>query len=510
MATQLRESKLDFWIKNNYNVLFKGKHGVGKTASIIQAFDRNKLKWKYFSAATMSPWVDFIGCPKEVKDENGNSYLDLIRPKAFQNDEVEALFFDEYNRSAKKVRNAVMELIQFKSINGKKFNNLRVVWAAINPDDDETEDYDVEKIDAAQLDRFHVHVEVPYKPVLSYFVAQYGKEIAEAGCAWWSELPTEMKNAVSPRRLDYALDMYKRKGDLRDVLPTKCNINKLLLTLRDGPIRKKLEKFVKLKDLVGATKFLAVENNYAASIGYLIKTKDFKEFFLPLLPEEKIASLIAANKPLQKYFAENCGKVAVYEKVINSIIKANQSKTLIKNLKKHMPRSIQRRASGIPWAKQIKTLHGKSRYNTQQRVRIYQELLNDMPDNMTCKEAEATIDLVNSLMDRSHSYTIPRSFPNIPIILSTCFSVVARDTKYKTIDDIIGYRNWYAIGQKLGTSKSKIKIETLAPYAPIGAKTPVTAVKIKQLIRTSNSLEDLIDNLEFEDEDDTEPPFLEK
>jgi len=206
--------------------------------------------------------------------------------------------------------------------------------------------------------------------------------------------------------------------------------------------------------------------------------------------------LIAANKPLQKYFAENCGKVAVYEKVINSIIKANQSKTLIKNLKKHMPRSIQRRASGIPWAKQIKTLHGKSRYNTQQRVKIYNDLLNEMPDNMTCKEAEATIDLVNSIMDRSHGYTIPRSFPNIPVILSTCFSVVARDTQYKTIDDIIGYRNWYAIGQKLGTNKAKIKIETLAPYAPVGAKTPVTAIKIKQLVRSSNSLEDLIDNLE--------------
>lgn len=28
-----------------------------------------------------------------------------------------------------------MELIQFKSINGKKFNNLKVIWAAINPDD---------------------------------------------------------------------------------------------------------------------------------------------------------------------------------------------------------------------------------------------------------------------------------------------------------------------------------------------------------------------------------------
>ena len=41
--------------------------------------------------------------------------------------------FDELNRAKPKVRNAVMELIQFRSINGIKFNNLRMIWAAINP-----------------------------------------------------------------------------------------------------------------------------------------------------------------------------------------------------------------------------------------------------------------------------------------------------------------------------------------------------------------------------------------
>ena len=130
----ISNTKLDFWIQNNYNVILRGRHGVGKTACIKEAFDRNNLKWLYFSASTMDPWVDFIGVPKE-KVENGISYLDLVRPKAFAEDEVEALFFDEYNRSASKIRNAVMELIQFKSINGKQFKNLKIVWAAINPED---------------------------------------------------------------------------------------------------------------------------------------------------------------------------------------------------------------------------------------------------------------------------------------------------------------------------------------------------------------------------------------
>ena len=83
---ELKDEKLDFWIKNNVNVLMTGRHGVGKTAVILQAFERAHLRYKYFSAATLDPWVDLVGVPKEVKNEDGTSYLDLVRPKEFQND----------------------------------------------------------------------------------------------------------------------------------------------------------------------------------------------------------------------------------------------------------------------------------------------------------------------------------------------------------------------------------------------------------------------------------------
>ena len=498
MATQLRENKLDFWIQNNYNVLFKGKHGVGKTTMIIDAFDRNKLKWKYFSASTLDPWVDVVGVPRAKKREDGSTVLELVRPEEFENDEIEAIFFDEYNRSHKKVRNAVMELIQFKSINGKKFNNLRVIWAAVNPDDDDTEEYDVEKIDPAQLDRFHVHIDVPYKPNLSYFSNKFGKELAEAGCSWWQELPKEMKNAISPRRLDYALEMYKSKGDLRDVLPSKSNINKLLITIEEGPIKKQLDKLLKAKDTEKTKAFLAKENNYAAAINYITKTAKYKEYFLPLLPEEKISSLIASNKTLQKYFAEKSGIIDVYEKVISEIVKANQNKQLVRNLKKYLPKSVKRRASGIPWANQIQTMHKKSRYNTQQRSKLYDELIREMPDNMTLQEAVTTVDLINSIVDRSHPNTVNRTYSKLPTLLTTLFSVIARDTGLSTVDDIIAYRSWYPLGGKLGTAKSKIKLVNVKPYTPIGGK-PVPHVAmtedVKKLIASSKTFEEFMDKL---------------
>ncbi len=68
--------KLDFWNENELDVVFLSRHGVGKTAMAIDAFNRKKLKWLNFSAGTMDPWVDFIGVPKAHKDADG-SYLEL-------------------------------------------------------------------------------------------------------------------------------------------------------------------------------------------------------------------------------------------------------------------------------------------------------------------------------------------------------------------------------------------------------------------------------------------------
>lgn len=300
----ISEQNLMFWIKNNLNVLFKGKHGVGKTSMILEAFDKNKLKWQYFSAATMDPWVDFVGVPKERIDANGKSYLDLVRPKHFQDDEVEAIFMDEFNRASKKVRNAVMELIQFKSINGKKFNNLKIVWAAVNPDDDKDEEYDVEKLDPAQLDRFHVHVDVPYAPSVSFFKAKHGNEAA-AALEWWHGLTNDEKTQVSPRRLDYALEMYKLNGDLRFVIPKTVNVSKLLNQLKNGSYSDQLKTVFESKDVEAMRKFISDENCLASCIKQISKSDEMMNAFLPLINKERIASIVASDKTVFKFIIEN-------------------------------------------------------------------------------------------------------------------------------------------------------------------------------------------------------------
>lgn len=328
-------AKMQFWIQNNQNVLFIGKHGIGKTSLVKQAFEDAKLKWLYFSASTMDPWCDFIGVPKETSENiNGKNttYLKLVRPKSFATGEVEALFFDEFNRSHKKVRNAVMELIQFKSINGEKFPNLKIVWAAINPND--VEGYDVEKLDLAQLDRFQVHYYLQYKPDVEYFSTKYGNRMAKSAIEWWNELPDDEKEKVSPRRLDYALETFNFKGDLRDVLPITSNVSKLVTSLSQGPIIGLIEELLKTQNKIEAKSFIANENNYHSAIKYIVQSQTMMKFFMPLLSKEKLISLMSENENVSTFIMKNINEESSYLDMCNDVIKANQNQNLVRKIRK--------------------------------------------------------------------------------------------------------------------------------------------------------------------------------
>lgn len=201
--------------KQEQNVLLIGTHGVGKTMITKQIFDSLNYKMKYYSAATLDPWADLVGIPVPVDVKNGTVHKELqfIRPQLV--DEAEVLFFDELNRAHPKVLNAVMEIIQFKSINGVKLPKLKMVWAAINPPGGE---YKVNDLDPALADRFQVHLEVLTDPSRPYLVAAARDakqddpaEVVTQVLSWWSRLdPTQKKN-ITPRRLEY-LCRNARKG----------------------------------------------------------------------------------------------------------------------------------------------------------------------------------------------------------------------------------------------------------------------------------------------------------
>lgn len=298
------DTQLEYAIRTHKNVILRGKHGVGKTMRLKKIFEKHKLNAMYLSASTLDPWVDFIGIPKEKTDKNGNAFLEIVPPKALANNDVDVIFIDEFNRGPKKIRNAVMELIQFKTINGRHFPNLKYVWAAINPaDEDKT--YDVEQLDPAQLDRFHFIIDVPYAVDYEYFAQKFGPEIATASKEWWMNLDAKQKNDVSPRRLDYALEVYTDGGDMDYVLPQNVNTSQLLHAIEKGSPVAQLKRLVEAADKDKAKKFIRVENNYNACLDQILKNDTYKKFFLPLLESEKQMALLENDENLQNQVFEN-------------------------------------------------------------------------------------------------------------------------------------------------------------------------------------------------------------
>ncbi len=293
----LNQARLNQYLKLNYNVLLEGLHGVGKTMIVKKTFESAGLRWRYFSASTLDPWVDFVGVPRVIEEDVPATTtpgvitkrrLELIRPGYIENDEVDALFFDELNRAPDKVINAIMELIQFKSINGHKLKNLRVIWAAINPED-EDDTYSVNHLDPAHLDRFQVRLAIPYKVDRDYFQAKY-PDTAEHFIGWWDQLPEDIRKLVSPRRLDYAADAYKNGCRIDDFLPHKSNPKQLRGLLQTLPILKTIEK---ISTQAEANTFLADFNNATRVLEMVkadnLKVLQFFEKYAEFMPKELVA-----------------------------------------------------------------------------------------------------------------------------------------------------------------------------------------------------------------------------
>lgn len=365
------DKKLDFYVGHGMNVMFIGKQGIGKSSIILDCFKRNNLNFLYYSAATMDPWVDFVGVPKERKAEDGTSFIELVRPKQIAADEVSAIFFDEFNRAPKKVRNAVMELLQFKSINGHKLNNLKIIWAAINPDDveDESFQFDVEKLDPAQKDRFHVFIDLPYKLDRAYFAKKYSPTVSDIANEWWEKLDDKTKNLVSPRRVDYALDLYTKGGDVRDVLPTASNVGKLISALKSAPYQEQLQSLYALGDKNAAAEFINKENNFFSCISLIQDNKNYLKFYVPLFSQERVAQCLADNKVIKDFILNNND---LFKDILSEIVKANTNKNLSIEVSSVLAGDVPAKSAAPHFA-----LKGKAVANKDAR---FEEILADYAD----------------------------------------------------------------------------------------------------------------------------------
>lgn len=419
----LSKTKLLFWAKNKYNVCFSGKHGVGKTAQVKEIFNEMYgdmgTDWLYFSASSMDPWVDFVGVPKEKVAEDGITYLSLVRPEVFARDQVKALFIDEFNRAPKKVRNSVMELLQFGSINGHKFNSLEVIWTAINPSDEENT-YDVEEIDPAQLDRFHVFVEIPYSVSKPYFVSKYGKDVGTGAVEWWNGLPQSVKDRISPRRLDYVLDCHSREGDIRDVLPKEANAKQLLAQLSHGSIKNILKSLYDEKNTEEIKKKFTDHNFIDIAIDHILKKDYYASYFIEFIPAERFVSLLSDLSVAKvKSLLNSIGKSDVILQRVDEVlyaksIKGAKSSALRQwKVKNYPPVPVVnttnsgdsiKNAKNVFWEKLIGDSETENTYERRSNVVIASSKINKNK-SPTKEDAVLYYSYIFTAYRRSHGYT---------------------------------------------------------------------------------------------------------
>lgn len=440
------KKKLRLYAENNFNVMFIGSHGIGKTALIKELWDEMGLKWKYFSAATMDPWVDFIGVPREVKDENGVTYLDLIRPRDFAYDNIEAIFMDEFNRAPKKVRNAVMELVQFKTINGRPYKNLKMIWTACNPPSDTDFSYDVETMDPAQEDRFEIYIHLPALPDKEYFVNNYGSK-GELAIEWWSNLPIESRTKVSPRRLEYALKVINVNGDVNDVLHSSTNPARFVELLNKGSITKQLEDLFQRKATKEAEKFLASRPNFEAARKYIIgkdATKNYPDFFIPLLNSEDVAKDMTTNYPTVKSCCSLYHKSEKVQVMIDSILETNASANLKENITREL-RSMVPRLSELEFTKPfpsdlLNVTKDSYNYDTaEERIKdaetpyekllVIEEIYNYISAATSDVDAERILKAVNRFCNDSLFSTVRNEKERLSHIVGACLGILNKDTR---------------------------------------------------------------------------------
>jgi energy-coupling factor transporter ATP-binding protein EcfA2 len=207
------EEKLITYANNNLNVLFIGHPGVGKTTIVKAISEKLKLKFEYYSASTLDPFTDLVGIPVPNKDTKTIEYFQSKKLL-----DAEFIFFDELNRPQnEKVLNSILEILQFKTINGTPLPKLKLIWAAMNPSG---EGYNVDEVDHAIVDRFHCYIKKTPEVDLDYLATKMNPGIAKVIKYWWdSALSEEQKIIFTPRRVEYLGIMIDKDIPWRDALP---------------------------------------------------------------------------------------------------------------------------------------------------------------------------------------------------------------------------------------------------------------------------------------------------
>lgn len=191
---------------NTFNPLFVGPPGVGKSFIVQQWCQKNNLPFIDLRAAYLEN-VDMIGFP-QVTTVDGRQVTKHVTPEFWPAGGEGVLLMEEVNRGTTSVMNTFMQLLTDDKIHNYTFPKGWIKVGCINP---ETEQYDVNSMDAALKNRFQIfEIEYDKNDFISYMKAKgFDRSIVqfvESGL-WQYSRPESIGNKagdkyVSPRTIE--------------------------------------------------------------------------------------------------------------------------------------------------------------------------------------------------------------------------------------------------------------------------------------------------------------------
>jgi hypothetical protein len=220
--------------------------------------------------------------------------------------------------------------------------------------------------------------------------------------------------------------MFTNKGDIRDVLPVASNVGKLITSLKNGPITEQIEELVKTKDKNAATKFLENENNFAAAIKFILQSVTLLEYFAPLMPQEKIASLMATEDKICNHIIKNIDKVPAFHKISKQVMSANLDAGLVKKIRRaltedeNLAKAFAQDTITVPqksidphfskrkvnWTTELAQLNSMVLDSGPQRIAVYEKIIKSIPEKITAEEALDTLKLLNEIFGNEDNVSV--------------------------------------------------------------------------------------------------------
>lgn len=335
LQAEMKTEHIEFAYKFKRNLIVIGNHGTGKTGMVLSTLKRilpeNEV-CLYLNAATLDVWTDFVGVPfKSAEKVNGKEYLEFIRRIEFAKGNIGAIVIDEVNRTAhKKIEAALMEIVQFGTINGEyvNANGIRpVVYAMANPPGR----YHVNEMDPAFFSRFTLKLKANPNPDYTFFAEKFGDEMGTGLVNWYMSEDDGVKELVSPRDLE-ELGHVIRDGGLiaaKWCLPSNCNLQKLRGFLGNVRGNVSYSDLFASGDRKTAREFMYKDSKNNLAELYteieLANNEAFIKFFVGLLDEEDFALQMSTNDTIYNCVLAN---VEEFQKQLFPIVAASVDKRI--------------------------------------------------------------------------------------------------------------------------------------------------------------------------------------